>query len=105
MPPQLWAILRQPIALFSSLAATLALPPRALPALCSALNLPTGPTTYVASATGAGTPGNVVVIDAAFNTLACTIPVRKAPLNLALIPTSNQLFVDTDGAASVTVLN
>ena len=105
MTPQLWLILRRTIALFSFFAATLALPPRALPALCSALNLPTGPTTYVASSTGAGTPGNVVVIDAALNTVACTIPVGKAPVNLAVSPDSNQLFVENNGDGDVTVIN
>src|SRR6266704_971733 len=86
--------------LFFLLAAAFA--PRALsaPPACSAANMPTGPTAFIATS-----PNLVTVIDASANTVACTIMVGNGPTNLAVSPDSSQLFVENDTDATVTVVN
>src|SRR5712691_3541061 len=105
MKPQPWSILRRTIALFLLFAATLALPAHAALSACNGTNLPTGPTTYLASSTGSTTPGVVFAIDAAANTVACFISVGTTPVNLAVSPDSSLLFVENDTDGTVTVIS
>jgi hypothetical protein len=102
MKPQLCSPLGRIIVLIFGLFALAASPFRAEAATCT---LPTGPTTYVASSTGPTTAGNVFVIDAALNTVACSITVGKAPVNLAVSPDSSLLFVENDTDGTVSVIN
>src|SRR6266581_7061457 len=85
--------------LFFLSAAAFAPPARSAPPACSAANMPTGPTAFIATS-----PNLVTVLDASANTVACTIMVGNGPTNLALSPDSSQLFVENDADATVTVV-
>src|SRR6266566_4001690 len=85
--------------LFFLSAAAFAPPSRSAPPACSAANMPTGPTAFIATS-----PNLVTVLDASANTVACTIMVGNGPTNLALSPDSSQLFVENDADATVTVV-
>src|SRR2546425_10742 len=84
--------------LFFLSAAAFAPPARSAPPACSAANMPTGPTAFIATS-----PNLVTVLDASANTVACTITVGNGPTNLAVSPDSSQLFVENDADATVTV--
>src|SRR6266446_3280413 len=85
--------------LFFLSAAAFAPPARSAPPACSAANMPTGPTAFIATS-----PNLVTVLDASANTVACTITVGNGPTNLAVSPDSSQLFVENDADATVTVV-
>jgi hypothetical protein len=108
MKPQLFATFGRIVCVLSFFSAIFALPARSAsppppaPPACTSLNLPTGPTAYVATATNL-----VTVLDAAANTAVCTVTVGTNPGNLAVSPDSKLLFVenDTDGTVSVVDLS
>ncbi len=100
MTPQLGSTSSRAVFFLFFLLAAFAPPARSAPPACSAANMPTGPTAFIATS-----PNLVAVIDASANTVACTIMVGNGPTNLAVSPDSSQLFIENDTDATVTVVN
>jgi DNA-binding beta-propeller fold protein YncE len=100
MTPQLGSTSSRAVFFLFFLSAAAFVPPaRSAPPACSAANMPTGPTAFIATS-----PNLVTVLDASANSVACTIMVGNGPTNLAVSPDSSQLFVENDADATITAV-
>ncbi len=86
--------------LFFLSAAAFAPPSRSAPPACSAANMPTGPTAFIATS-----PNLVTVLDASTKLVVCTITVGNGPSNLAFSPDGTQLFVVNDADTTISVVS